>query len=611
MKRLLLILLSLWCLDAFAAEPVTFEVSVPRVVGVGETFRLEFSVNANGDDFVPPSFEGFDVLAGPSTSKNSSMQLINGSMTRTVSNSYIYVLSCPSEGEYIVGEAQIKVKGKSYKSVPVTVKAIVEDTSSPQASSTEQGSGAAEQTPKAKLSSDDILLRLTVDRTNVYKGQPVKATFKLYTRVPMNSDGQKMPSFNGFWAQRLGVDGYQWQKETLNNKIYDARVVAEYLLFPQQAGKLTIEPMEFSVIAQIVTQGHRTGDFFDDFFGGPQIQEIRRQVASKPVTVNVRELPAGAPASFTGAVGRFEMNTTPPENHITANSAATYIVKISGTGNLSLIQSPQVDLPSSFEAYNIKTTESIQTTQQGVSGYRQFEYPMIARADGEYTIPPVEFSYFNPQTARYETLRSSEVEIVVEPDADAADGMPSRGLVSGIAKEDIKFLGRDIRFIHIGSPNLVRRGELFLFGGYYFLIIIALLAGFAFLYVTLRNRIEQMRNAALVKGKRANKVALQRFRAAERYMKEQNAKGFYEEMLKALWGYMGDKLNIPVANLTKESVREELRRRGIESTDAERYITIITDCEYAQYAPAGSGRMNEEYLAGVEIVSKLESVINK
>lgn len=611
MRRFLLFIVTLFTfLTAAHGEEISFEVNAPRVVAVGEPFGVEFSLNAKSKDFEAPSFEGFDVIAGPSTSTSSSVQFLNGKMSQTTNYTISYVLVCGTEGEFSIGVASVRAEGKTYKTKPVTIKAIKESGTNNGGGSRRDGSGA--QTPVATLAEEDVLIVASVDKTNVYKGQPVLVTYKLYTRVAMNAEGQKMPSFAGFWTQRLNVDSNRWLREEYNGKLYDACPIAEYLLFPQQSGKITIEPMEMSVVARLQVKSPRRGhDPFADFFDVPQIQEVRRVVRSRELSLDVKPLPEGAPASFSGAVGEFEMAVTPPADEIVANSAVTYVVKISGTGNLSMIQAPQIDLPTSFEQYSVKSTESIQTTARGVSGYRQFEYPMIARAEGDFFIPSLEFSYFNPRLAKYVTLTAAECAIHVNPDASVASGMPNAALVSGIDKEDIKFLGRDIRFIRLGDGNLRPQGELFLFSGSWFLIVVLMLLLFAIVLVWLSRYLKEMRNQATLKGKRANKVALARFRAAEKYMNEHNTRGFYEEMLRGLWGYLGDKLNIPAADLTKENVRERLSRKGVATEDVESYVALITDCEYAQYSPSGSGQIQDAYLRGVEIISRLEAEINK
>lgn len=612
LKKILLFFVTLIsCVGVVLAdgEGVSFEVNAPRVVAVGEPFGVEFSLNAKPKDFVAPSFEGFDVLAGPSTSTSSSVQFINGKMSQSVNNTFSFVVAASSEGEFTIGEASVKADGKTYKTQAVTVKVIKEVGGN--GSAGEQNKKKPEGTA-ARLAEDDVLIVATVDRTNVYKGQPVLVTYKLYTRVAMNAEGQKMPSFAGFWTQRLNIDSNRWLREEYKGKLYDACPIAEYLLFPQQSGVVKIEPMEMSVVARLQVKNPRRGhDPFADFFDVPQIQEVRRVVRSEELTLNVKALPEGAPASFSGAVGEFEMQVTPPADEIEANSAVTYVVKISGTGNLSMIQAPQIALPTTFEQYSVKSSESIQTTARGVSGYRQFEYPMIARAEGDFFIPALEFTYFNPRLAKYVTLTAEEYAIHVAPDASAQSGMPNAALVSGIDKEDIKFLGRDIRFIKLSEGEFEQRGKVFMFGGLWWAIVAGMIALFGAVVAWLSSYLKQMRNQATLKGKRANKVALARFRAAEKYMKEQNTRGFYEEMLRGLWGYLGDKLNIPASDLTKENVRETLTRKGASVEDVERYVGLITDCEYAQYAPSAGIHVEDAYLRGVEAISRLEAVINK
>ncbi len=610
-KYLLSLIFSLTVLICSAAADVNFSVNAPQVVATGEVFRVEFSLDAkpDGKPSFGSSFDGFDILAGPSESSGRSVSIINGNMTQSVNYTYTYVLTGNQIGIFTIPTAEVKVDGKIYKTQPYKIEVVAENSS--QSATTPSTSGQQNiSNDSSSIASDDILLRITVDKTEVYKGQPVRASIKLYTRSGLSGvESAKYPSFNGFWTQELDASQYQWQRESYNNKVYDSRILREYLLFPQQSGTLTIEAMELTAIAQVVVQSHRQS-IFDDFFGGNDIQEVRRHITSQPVKIKVKDLPATAPDSFTGAVGEFEMSATVPEGDVKANSAITYSIKISGNGNLPLIQAPKIELPSSFEQYNVKTTESLQNDQRGISGYRQFDYPIIARAEGEFDIPETKFTYFSPSRAQYVTLTAEAAHLTVQPDNNSGNNA-SRGLVSGIDKEDIKFLGKDIRFIKIDSPALKENNVPFIANGFYYLIILALIGGSVVAYTQLRKAIANRSNTAFVKGRMANKVALQRFKAAEEHMKSDNQRGFYEEMLKALWGYMGDKLNIPVANLTKENVREGLLKRHISPEMAERYIKAISDCEYAQYAPDSTGRMQEAYVDGVEIVSILESEINR
>ena len=592
---------------SWASSPVSFEASAPLLVAAGENFRIEFTVNAEPErnSFEAPTFEGFQLVAGPVTSRGSNMYIVNGSMEKTEYHTYTYVLQGTAKGKYTIGSAAIAVEGKSYRTQPVTIEVVDEE-----GSQQSQGSAAASGARSAdkSIGANDLLMRLTVNKTDVFKGEPVVAALKLYKRVSLlGSEGAKFPSFNGFWTQELDSENNMWQRETYDGRIYETLVVREYLLYPQQTGKLRIDPAEMTVVAQIVVPGSSRG--FDPFFDQPDVMEVRRKLTTAPVEINVKELPAGAPSSFSGAVGRFTMEATPPTSNFTANSAATYTVKISGTGNLPFVQAPTLSLPSSFELYDVKTTESLKNSLQGISGYRQFEYPFIARAEGEYDIPAVEFSYFDPAQLQYVTLSSRELALTIDP--DASGGLSGAPVIGGVSKEEVKLLGQDIRFIKLGSAGLRPVRSVFVGSAGYWSCLALLLALFAGASIYLRKRIKEMQNVTLIRGKRANRVALQRFRAAAKYMDQNDQHGFYEEMLRALWGYMSDKLNIPVANLTKENVREELRKRNIAPETIQQFIDIIISCDEAQYSPMASAQMNEVYAEGVNIISELESTLKK
>lgn len=599
--------------SASAAEKVTFEANSPLTVAVGEAFRVEFALNAkpDGDTFKAPSFEGFDVLAGPAISQGSSVQIVNGSMTKSVSYTYTFVLLPQAAGNVTIGAAEVKVDGSSYRTRPLPIE-IVNEGEGSRAQQQQGGSNRADDTQadaQSRIGKDDILLRAVVSRSSVYKNEPLHVAFKLYTRVPyVNIVPESAPSFNGFWSQDLSdPNSARVGRETYAGKVYETRVLYDYLLYPQQVGSLTIDPVDMTVVAQVVVQSRHADPFFG---GGREVFNVPRKVQSQRATVQVKALPAGAPASFSGAVGNFTMDTQFPSERIAANSGATVTVKISGTGNLTFVQAPKLPLPTSFEQYNVKTTESINTSAAGISGYRQFEYPFIARAEGTYEVEPVEFSYFDPSRMQYMTLKSKALELEITPDAKGGgDALVVQG--RGMSKEEVKLLGQDIRFIKLGSPQLRSVREPFLFSAAYWVLFFGILILFAMVYVALRRQIRESQNVALLRGKRANKVAVQRFRAAKRYMEEQNRHAFYEEMLRALWGYMSDKFNIPVANLTKENVREELHKRGVSSEESQRFTAIITKCDEAQYSPAASARMTEVYGEGVDIISRIEAMIKR
>ena len=590
-----------------AAEQVSFSLNAPMIVSEGETFRIEFELNAKPDSnsFVPPSFDGFDVVAGPSVSQGSSVQIINGEMTKSVSYAITYILVPQKIGNITIGAASIAVKKRDYTTQPT----VVEVRKGGQDSATQQGGGGQSESLESRanrsVGKEDLLLRLELSKRSVYKGEPVRAILKLYSRVNIaGSEGAKMPAFNGFWSQQVDIEQGPF-RETLNGKVYEAYNIAEYLLYPQQGGTLTIEPAEMTVAVQVMVQSDRG---FNPFFGGGhEIYTLRRKLQTPEAKVQVKEFPVGAPASFAGAVGRYTMSHALSASRVAANSAAKLQLTISGTGNLNFISAPTLSLPSSFELYDVKSEEKIENKSSGSVGYRRFDYPFIVRAEGVYEIAPVEFTYFDIEKASYVTLATPALGIVVLPDKNAATQQP---VVSGIKREDVRLLGEDIRFIKLGAPALRSHIAPFILSPLYWVILIALVVVAVAAYIAIRKRIRDNRNVVLIKGRRANKMAIRRLRIAEKYMREQDRRAFYEEMLRALWGYLSDRFNIPVADLTKEGVRGELLRRGAEA-EAENIISIITRCEEAQYSPMATGDMNEVYTNGIDVVSKIETALKR
>lgn len=618
-KCTLVVVLLLAALTARADGKPILEVSTPLTVALGEPFRVEFSLNATPDDesFQAPAFDGFEVLAGPAISRGSSIQIINGSMTKSVNVSYTFVLLPKSAGALTIGAARVKVEGEQVESRPQPIEVVDESqtgSSAPTEGSTTQRQERREnvqQEVAGRVAEDDVLLRAVVSKRSLYKNEPLHVTYKLYTRVQfVNYSFDANPSFNGFWAQDL-VDkqrNAQVSREKYNGKVYDTYVLGDWLLYPQQAGELTIDPMAMTIVAQVMVPTRRR----DPFFGSShEVYNVPRKVQSQPIKITVKPLPAGAPADFTGAVGSFSLEATPPASRIAANSGATYTVRIAGTGNLTFVQAPKLNLPSSFELYNTKTTESINSTASGITGYRQFEYPFIARTDGSYTLEGVSFSYFDPQRMQYLTLRSKEVTIEVTPDQNSSSTggviLPGRGLT----KEEVKLLGEDIRFIKLGSAQLTSRREPLIGTPLYWVLLGVIIASFGGAFFLLRRHIRESSNLVLVRGKRANKMAVQRFRAAHKYMELHDRRAFYEEMLQALWGYMSDKLNIPVASLTKERVGEELLGRGLSNEVIDRFVRIVSHCEEAQYSPSAGAEISDIYAEGVELISEIESKIKR
>ncbi|MFI3318845.1 MAG: BatD family protein [Rikenellaceae bacterium] len=590
--------------ESHAAEEITFEASAPMLVAVGETFRAEFVFNAKPEDdsFQPPAFEGFDILAGPALSRGSSIQIVNGAMTKSTSYTYTFVLVASEAGQRTIPAAKILCDGKSYSTKPLPIEVVAEGEKRAASSSADRGSSIAP---------DDILLRLTLSRESLFKGEALRATLKLYYRVPIaGAESEKLPTFQGFWAQQINNNARAvTSRETYNGKVYETQVLRDYLLYPQQSGIIEIEPAEMDLLAQVTVRSRNIDPFFG---GGMESYNVRRHVSTEPIKVDVKALPTGAPASFNGAVGSFSLDVTPPSDRVVANSSSSYRVRISGSGNISFVQAPSLSLPNSFEQYNVKSTESINSTERGASGYKEFEYPFIARSEGEYEIPAVEFSFFNPETMSYQTLSSKGVEMTILPDKEESSVSRGVQLASrGMSKEEVKLLGEDIRFIKIGEARLERAVRPFILSPIYFVWLAVVVAMAVALYIIISRQIRDSKNSALLRGKRASKVAVQRLRRAKVYIAESNERAFYEEMLRALWGYMGDKLNIPVALLTKESVREQLQRRGVASEQVAAFSSLLERCDEAQYSPMASAQMGEVYGSGLELLSQIESMIKK
>ncbi len=597
--------------SATAAESVSFTANAPMAVAAGETFRVEFSLNASADkdSFAAPPFAGFDVLAGPAVSQGSSVQIVNGKMSRSVNISYTYVLVAQQSGNFTIASATVKVDKKSYTTEPLPIEIVEESASVSQSS----GQTTAQESinPEGRIAKDDILLRTVVSRSSLYQGEPLRATIKLYSRVGIaGSEGERMPSFNGFWAQEISNSGArQTQRETYNGKVYETQVLRDYILYPQRSGELTISSAQMDIIAQVIVQSRN----YDPFFGrGHEAYNVRRQISTPPIKIDVKPLPAGAPASFKGAVGSFELSQIPPKSDLVANSASTLNLRVEGVGNLSLIQAMNVAFPESFESYNVKSTESITLTAEGGRGYREFEYPFIPRSQGEYTIPAAEFSYFDPKTEGYITRRTQPLSISVIADPNGVSTVADGGTIQrALSREDVKILGRDIRFIKIDSGKFTRDITPFILSVGYFVALSLLLLMAVVAYVVVRGRISESENVVLARGKRANKVAVQRFKEAKGYMSDSNKRAFYEEMLRCLWGYMSDKFNIPVANLTRESVREELSKRRVSAENIKSFSRIIAQCDEAQYSPVAGAHMGEVYAEALRLISSIETQVKR
>ena len=574
-----------------AAGKISFTVEAPMIAAVGQPIRVEYKINAKPDNgtFEAPQFENFDYMAGPSTSQSSSTSIINGKTTSSVSYGYTYVIVPQKEGTFTIGAASVSVGGTKHTSNTTVIEVRGESQSSAQG---------------ATVNKEDLLLRLELSKKSAYKGEPISATLKLCTRVNFAvQEYPKMPAFNGFWSQQLKVDQGPF-RETINNKAYDVYNITEYILYPQQGGELVIEPIEMTAVALVQVESDKG---YNPFFGGGyETLQIPRKLKTPEIKIKVKEFPAGAPASFAGAVGRYTMSHELSATELSANASATLQLTISGVGNLNFVSAPTLSLPASFELYDIKNEEKLQNIASGSKGYRRFDYPFIVRAEGEYEIAPVEFTYFDLDKQKYETLSTGPLKIVVTPDKGAVVQPQATITTPTVKREDVQQLAEDIRYIKQTTALRSVVAPLVLSSTYWTMILILLLIA-VLVYMMVRKRIRDNSDEVLVKGRRANRVAVKRFRVAAKYMGEENSGAFYKEMLSGLWGYMSDKFNIPVADLKREVVREELQKRGAVA-EAEAVIAVIARCEEAQYSPVASSEMKSIYDEGVEAVSKIEKV---
>lgn len=581
-----------------ASAQNSFTVDAPAVVSTDEIFRVVFTATYEGgkvSDFTPPSFEGLEVLAGPIPSTSTSFQSINGQSSTTHAHSYTYTVRAVQEGKVTLAPASVKIGKETYMTESRTIEAVKGEVP-------DQGSAASGG--QRQSAGEDLMLRMSVSKTRAVVGEPVIVTLKLYVQTSAISgfEDVRFPTFDGFWSQEIDApQNIQFVRENYNGKIYNAALLRRYMLLPQQTGALTIDPSELVCLLQVQAESSGPRSIFDDFFSS--YQTIRKRVTSEPVTVNVSALPAGAPASFTGGVGTFRMSAGFSSDSVSAHEATSLKVEISGTGNINLIEAPKVQLPADFEAYDVRKTDDITTGASGSTGTLIFEYPFIPRAPGVFEIEPVEFTYYDIEAGRYRTLSSGPLRLKV------GEGTRTDAAVipSGVSKRSVESLGEDIRFIST-VPHLKKAGRMMVSSPAMLIIPIVIVLATAAVWVILSRSIARRSDIAGTRNRKALKVARARLRNASAFLKQGLYSAFYEELHKALHGYISDKLMLPVADLTRERIGEELRSRGKDEAVIQELSDVLDACEYARYAPAsGSEAMEKHYQQAVKVISEIES----
>ncbi len=588
------------------ADNIQFTMEGPDVVAAGEQFRLSFTLNENGSDLQLPDLSNFDVLMGPTTSQSSSIQIINGKTTQSSSFSYMFILRAKKEGKFSIRPASIKVNGKTYESNSLNIQVVKGQPQQAAGQSAQQGNQQQQdETPSGTISKDNLFVHIAVDKTNVSKGEQILATVKLYIsqNVPLNGfDEVKLPTYEGFWTKEINVPTQvSFTREVYNGKIYQVGILKKTILFPQQLGAIRINPFEITCLVR--QRVRKQQGFFDDFFDNYRV--VKAKVVSDPVIINVKDLP-NQPANYSGAVGNFSFSGSIDKTNVKSNEAVTLKLNISGSGNLTLINPPKIELPTDFESYEPKTTDKTTTSDKGLSGSIAFEYLFIPRYAGNFTISPVQFVFFNPSSHQFETRSTEAFNIKVVKGKDDQNS----SVVSSYSKEDVKMIGKDIRFIKQNKAKFKPKGSSFYGTFEFYMIYILSLIGFAVFYILNRKKIKESANITLVRNKRANKVALKRLKEAALFLKNNQAEKFYEAVIKALWGYLSDKLSIPVADLSRQKTSSSLLEKEVEPEVVRELMQIIDDCEFARYAPAAfTGTMQETYDGAARVMGIFEKQI--
>lgn len=614
MKRLLHILILVAFSVSTFADEVSLRVSAPSTVEVGGKFRVQFTVNTqNVSHFSAPDFKGFEVIYGPATSSQSSFQMINGRTSQSSSIIYTYVLLAGNSGTFTIGSASVQVDGKTVKSKPVQVRVLSGGAGGAGGSSNggssngggNYGGGQSSSAPSASssnISAKDLFMTATASRTSVHEQEAILLTYKIYTLVDLTQLDGKLPTLDGFQIQEIPLPRTkEFSIEQYNGRNYRTVTWSQYLLFPQKSGKLTIPSITYEGV--VITR-NRNLDPIEAFFNGQSgYSEVKRKITTPTLTINVSPLP-NKPEGFSGAVGKFSVSSSISTKEVDANEAVTLKISVQGSGNMKLISTPEVQFPKDFETYDAKVNDNFQLTRSGLSGSKDFEYLFVPRHPGTYEIPASEFIYFDTESRSYKTIKTEAYTLKVNKGKGGAGQSVSN--YSG-QQQDVQQLNQDIRFIKKGDVDLHQPGDTF-FGTWkcwaayilpFLLFIIAMVLG--------RKQMRANANVAHLRGKKANKVALKRMKTAKKLLDAHDTGKFYDEVLRALWGYVGDKFNMSQESLNKENIEQSLTSRQVPDEQIQQFMKVLNDCEFARYAPGDvNENMENVYNSAISAISKME-----
>ena len=612
MKRLYTIFTLLFLALSPVFPQVTLKVQAPSQAEVGQRIRISYVANTQDiEDFQVGSFEGFNVLYGPSTSRSSNFSMVNGRTTQSSSTTFTYTVVPTTEGTLKVPAATIQVGGKAVKSGTASIEVLpASQQQSQQPQSQQQGGNPRQQRQQqgqassGQISGSDLYMTVTANRKKIYEQEAVMLTYKLYTLVNIQQISGEMPQIDGCHVQELDRAAQMSLKyERVNGRNYGTAVWKQYVLFPQKTGKIKIPSINFDT--QVEVQNHSM-DPFDIFFGGGSLsQMVRKEIKTSPVEIEVLPLPSPKPDNFSGAVGKFTVSATLTPDQVNANDAATLRLVVSGQGNMKLMKAPKINFPQDFEIYDPKENNKTTNTATGAKGNIVYDYVVVPRHGGKFSIPPVEFCYFDPEQARYNTVRTDSFHLAVAK----AKGQP---VAYTREQEDLNVLSNDIRFIKMGELKSEEKEDFFGTPSYW-LTYLLLFAAFVAAFLWLRRQQKLNPNSWSVKGKKAGKVASRRLKQASKLLHTKDDAAFYDEVMRALLGYAGDKLSLPTNELNKENVISKLTERGVEQNVVDSFIAVLSDCEFARYAPTSDPNMAKEkiYQQASDVITQMNASIKK
>ena len=612
MKKILLILLIFSKVCATFAQDVDFKASAPAQVIMGKPLQLTYTVNQRGKDLRAPEFTDFDYVAGPYTSQSSSTSFVNGKRTSSFTMSYTYTLVASKEGSFTISPATIKVGGETYTSNGVRITVLPPDQPSnanvaSQQRNANNTSTTSQQREANNATEGNIFIRTLVSKTKVHEQEAILLSYKLYfagVDVAQFTNNTRLPEFKGFLKQELEMGEIQTELEHYNGRNYQTAILYRTLLFPQRSGDIHIEPAQFEAVLRVQNRA-QVRSIFDDFFGS--YTTVAKPLASSGVTIHVSELPTGKPIGFSGGVGQFNISSKISSTDLQANEAVTLTITIQGTGNMKLLKTPAIDWPEGFEVYDPKVTNNFKTTTAGLSGTKTIEYLVIPRAGGTYTIPAIPFSYYDTQADTYKMLTTPEYTLTI---ARGANEENSTAVVNTfVQKEDIQQLGSDIRYIYANElPEFQIHHSRLTFGTLAFWLCYLLPALLAtLLFIIFRKQIKENADITRVRYKKANKVAQRRLKVAAMLLKENKKEAFYEEIERAAWTYLSDRLSVPTAQLSKENIAQILSSKGVAQELISQLLEVLANAEFARYAPTSDHAMQNIYDDITKIINQLEN----